>query len=63
MSARLSLAIEIATRGWNEKPASGTPRAVHFTRGGPWFDQWKNVDYADLWLAEREDTTRAKEKS
>ena len=23
--------------GWNEKPASGTPNAVHFTRGGPWF--------------------------
>ena len=49
--------------GWNEKPASGTPRAVHFTRGGPWFDQWQNVDYADLWLAERAEMMRAKEKS
>jgi hypothetical protein len=39
--------------GWSERPASGTPKAVHFTRGGPWFEQWQKVDYADLWLAER----------
>ncbi len=40
--------------GWNERPVSGTPKAVHFTRGGPWFEQWRDVDYADLWRAERE---------
>ncbi len=39
--------------GWNEKPATGTPKVVHFTRGGPWFANWQNVDYGDLWLAER----------
>jgi hypothetical protein len=39
--------------GWNRKPERGTPNAVHFTRGGPWFEQWQNVDYGDLWLAER----------
>jgi hypothetical protein len=39
--------------GWNEKPKQGTPKAVHFTRGGPWFEQWQNVDYGDLWLAEK----------
>lgn len=39
--------------GWNTKPANGTPNAVHFTRGGPWFEQWQNVDYGELWLAER----------
>jgi lipopolysaccharide biosynthesis glycosyltransferase len=39
--------------GWNKKPENGTPKAVHFTRGGPWFDQWRNVDYGELWLAER----------
>lgn len=38
--------------GWNEKPASGTPKAVHYTRGGPWFANWQNVDYGDLWRAE-----------
>jgi len=30
-----------------------TPNAIHFTNGGPWFSNWQNVDYADLWLAER----------
>jgi hypothetical protein len=39
--------------GWNEKPKSGTPNVVHFTRGGPWFEQWQDVDYGDLWIAER----------
>jgi hypothetical protein len=38
--------------GWNEKPKTGTPKAVHYTRGGPWFEQWQKVDYADLWREE-----------
>lgn len=33
------------------KPAQ-TPRVIHYTNGGPWFAEWRNVDYADLWLAE-----------
>ncbi|WP_245318995.1 MULTISPECIES: glycosyltransferase [Mesorhizobium] len=41
--------------GWNEKPALGTPKAVHYTSGGPWFAEWQNVDYADLWIAERDE--------
>jgi hypothetical protein len=41
--------------GWNEKPAEGFPKAVHYTRGGPWFDQWQDVDYGDLWRAERDE--------
>jgi hypothetical protein len=28
------------------------PSAIHFTNGGPWFSQWQNVDFADLWTAE-----------
>ncbi|GAA4764161.1 glycosyltransferase [Novosphingobium ginsenosidimutans] len=31
-----------------------TPRVIHYTNGGPWFDNWQEVDYADLWLAERD---------
>jgi len=38
--------------GWNAKPAAGAPNVVHYTRGGPWFAEWQNVDYADLWLSE-----------
>ena len=37
--------------GWSEKAASH-PNVVHFTRGGPWFDDWKDVEYADLWCRE-----------
>lgn len=29
------------------------PKVIHYTNGGPWFDQWQDVDYADLWIAER----------
>lgn len=37
--------------GWNDKPAAGYPTAVHYTRGGPWFKDWQNVDYGDEWRA------------
>lgn len=46
-------------RDWNflegefEKP-DNVPVVIHFTNGGPWFDEWKNVDYADLWTEERD---------
>jgi hypothetical protein len=39
--------------GWDSKPLNGTPKAVHFTRGGPWFPNWQDVDYADAWRDER----------
>lgn len=39
--------------GWSPKPDDGSPpNVIHYTRGGPWFDNWQHVDYADLWLAE-----------
>jgi len=28
------------------------PKVVHYTRGGPWFEDWKDVAYADLWRSE-----------
>jgi lipopolysaccharide biosynthesis glycosyltransferase len=30
------------------------PRVIHYTNGGPWFDEWQNCDFADLWLRERD---------
>jgi len=44
--------------GWNQKPAQDTPNVVHFTRGGPWFERWQNVDYGELWCAERDEMLR-----
>jgi lipopolysaccharide biosynthesis glycosyltransferase len=37
--------------GWNEPPLGGRPEAVHFTNGGPWFEEWQNVAFADEWKA------------
>ena len=31
-----------------------TPRVIHYTNGGPWFEEWQDCDYADLWLHERD---------
>jgi lipopolysaccharide biosynthesis glycosyltransferase len=44
---------------WNflegEYPQSDTvPRVIHYTNGGPWFEQWQNCGFADLWLRERD---------
>lgn len=39
--------------GWYPKPKEGLPKAIHYTRGGPWFDGYQNVDYANLWQKER----------
>ncbi len=39
--------------GWYDKPTHGTPKAIHFTRGGPWFENCQDVDYGELWLRER----------
>jgi len=31
-----------------------TPRVIHYTNGGPWFDDWQDCDYSDLWIRERD---------
>ncbi|KAG8388313.1 hypothetical protein BUALT_Bualt02G0112600 [Buddleja alternifolia] len=28
------------------------PRAIHYTLGGPWFEQWKDCEFGELWLNE-----------
>ena len=41
--------------GWCRKPEDGIPpKGIHYTRGGPWFKEWQDVAYADLWLAAAE---------
>ena len=36
--------------GWSGKPASGYPKAVHYTNGGPWFKDWQDVEYSRNWV-------------
>jgi hypothetical protein len=49
--------------GWCAKPASDHPNVIHYTRGGPWFETWRDVDYADLWLSEANRLERVAEGS
>ena len=41
--------------GWTSQHNKGQPFAVHFTRGGPWFNEWQDVEYAEEWLAQRDE--------
>ena len=35
--------------GWYKKPQDGRPRALHYTEGGPWFEQYEDCEYAVDW--------------
>ena len=39
--------------GWTSNHNNNSPFAVHFTRGGPWFDEWQDVEFAEDWNKER----------
>jgi len=39
--------------GWTSNHNNNQPFAVHFTRGGPWFSEWQDVEYAKEWIIER----------
>lgn len=43
---------------WNHLVGEYDPnpkaKLLHFTRGGPWFDGYRDCEYADLWRAERD---------
>ncbi len=34
---------------WYKEPEDGSPKAIHYTEGGPWFDNYKDCEYADVW--------------
>lgn len=44
--------------GWHKKEDCDNPIAVHFTRGGPWFEQWQDVEYGDEWIKAAEEANR-----
>ena len=38
---------------WNFVPGvtnSKTPKAIHYTKGGPWFEEYKDCDYGEVWI-------------
>jgi len=48
---------------WNwlvgEYPVNESAKMVHFTRGGPYFDDYKDCDYSDEWRATLKEMTGA----
>ncbi len=46
--------------GWTSNHNSKKPFAVHYTRGGPWFDEWQDVEFANEWISERDEYLKKK---
>ena len=40
---------------WYKEPSDGTPKLIHYTEGGPWFDNYKDCEYAEVWKKERDE--------
>jgi len=41
--------------GWYDMVDGEIPKIIHYTRGGPWFDDkfgWSQVDFSELWIEE-----------
>ena len=41
--------------GWYKEPEDGTPKALHYTEGGPWFENYRNCEYNNIWKEELSD--------
>jgi lipopolysaccharide biosynthesis glycosyltransferase len=38
--------------GWHQEPKDGRPKAIHYTEGGPWFENYRNCEYSKEWKKE-----------
>jgi lipopolysaccharide biosynthesis glycosyltransferase len=38
--------------GWHQEPKDGKPKAIHYTEGGPWFENYRNCEYSKEWKTE-----------
>ena len=38
--------------GWYKEPKDGSPKILHYTEGGPWFEIYRDCEYADVWKKE-----------
>ena len=36
---------------WYVEPRDGSPKLLHYTEGGPWFENYEDCAYADVWNA------------
>jgi len=35
--------------GWYKEPEDGTPKALHYTEGGPWFENYSDCEYSNIY--------------
>jgi hypothetical protein len=35
--------------GWYKEPQDGSPKAIHYTEGGPWFENYRHCEYHQNW--------------
>lgn len=35
--------------GWYHEPKDGSPKAIHYTEGGPWFENYRFCEYHQNW--------------
>ena len=38
--------------GHYKEPTDGSPKLLHYTEGGPWFENYRNCEYHQLWKNE-----------
>ena len=48
---------------WYHEPDDGSPKALHYTEGGPWFEDYKHCEYASYWLHVKNNIAESKIKS
>lgn len=34
---------------WYQEPRDGSPKAIHYTEGGPWFSEYRFCEYNEVW--------------
>lgn len=34
---------------WYQEPQDGSPKAIHYTEGGPWFSDYRFCEYNEVW--------------
>jgi lipopolysaccharide biosynthesis glycosyltransferase len=35
--------------GWYKEPKDGAPKVLHYTEGGPWFKEYRDCEYSNVW--------------
>lgn len=46
--------------GWYKEPQDGRPSAIHYTEGGPWFENYRFCEYDHLWKEELSEMMKSK---